>query len=225
MKPGKVPGFFMSVLFLACQSRIFLSMNFLAHIYLSFDDEDLTIGNFIADSVKGDGSDKYNARIQSGISLHRSIDYFTDHHPIVSKSKSVLFEKYRHYSAVLIDIFYDHFLAESWNNWHNEPLNQFAKRHYTFFNGRKSELPKPVQHMLPYMAQHDWLTNYQYFEGMQRVLNGMSRRASFQSKMEKAVEDLREHHELFGSHFNAFFPELIQHSKSETQRLIGLEST
>ncbi len=199
-------------------------MNFLAHLYLSFNDEDLAIGNFIADSVKGDGLPQHNPRIKSGIALHRSIDYFTDHHEIVSHSKSLLFKKYRHYSAVLVDIFYDHFLSANWSKWHDEPLMEFAHSHYDLFKERKSDLPDPVKKMLPYMIQYDWLTNYQYFEGMQRVLNGMSRRASFQSKMEKAVADLKEHYEVFESDFNAFFPELIEHSKLKIQELKNEES-
>lgn len=198
-------------------------MNFLAHIYLSFEDPEITIGNFVADSVKGDGLPHHSSRIKTGIALHRAIDDFTDHHPVTSRSKARLFVKYRHYSSVLIDIFYDHFLARSWNDWHNEPLADYAQRHYEFFNSRKADLPPQVQHMLPYMIQYDWLTNYQYFEGMQRVLNGMSRRASFKSKMEQAVTELKEHHSSFEEDFNEFFPELITFSKAKTKELIVLE--
>lgn len=198
-------------------------MNFLAHIYLSFEDADVTVGNFIADSVKGAALPHHSSRIKTGIALHRAIDDFTDHHPITSRSKSRLFEKYRHYSAVLVDIFYDHYLAKSWNQWHNEPLQEYAHRHYELFKQRKSDLPEGVKHMLPYMIQYDWLTNYQYFEGMQRVLNGMSRRASFKSKMEHAVADLKAHDTDFEKDFQAFFPELIHFSKEKLQELIQQE--
>ncbi|NVK04421.1 MAG: DUF479 domain-containing protein [Flavobacteriia bacterium] len=198
-------------------------MNFLAHIYLSFEDPEITIGNFVADSVKGDGLPHHSSRIKTGIALHRAIDDFTDHHPVTSRSKARLFGKYRHYSSVLIDIFYDHFLARSWSDWHDEPLADYAQRHYDFFADRKADLPRQVQHMLPYMVQYDWLTNYQYFEGMQRVLNGMSRRASFKSKMEQAVAELKEHHAAFEADFQEFFPELITFSKEKTQALIDLE--
>ena len=62
-------------------------MNFLAHIYLSDDDEQVMIGNFIADFVKGKKKDDYPPAIKKGIELHRSIDDFTDHHPLVLRSK------------------------------------------------------------------------------------------------------------------------------------------
>ncbi|GGH66972.1 MAG: DUF479 domain-containing protein [Bacteroidetes bacterium] len=194
-------------------------MNFLAHLYLSFDDREVAIGNFVADSVKGEGLPHHSARIKTGIALHRAIDDFTDHHDIVRLSKQRLFPRYSHYSAVLVDIFYDHFLALNWKKWHNVPLRDFAHFHYEFFRSRKEDLPKQVQHMLPYMIQYDWLTNYAKFEGMKRVLGGMSRRASFNSKMEKAVEELHEFHAEFQSEFNAFFPQLIDFSKSKLDEL------
>lgn len=194
-------------------------MNFLAHLFLSFDDEDVAIGNFVADSVKGEGLPQHSARIKTGIALHREIDYFTDHHPVVAQSKAKLWDKYRHYSAVLVDIFYDHYLSRTWSEWHEEDVAHFAQRHYEMFNNRHSELPEQVQHMLPYMIEYDWLTNYQYLEGMQRVLNGMSRRASFQSKMEEAVQDLRTFDSEFEAEFRVFFPELILFSKAKLEQL------
>lgn len=198
-------------------------MNFLAHLYLSFDDLEVAEGNFIADSVKGPGLPHHSERVKTGIALHRAIDDFTDHHDVVRQSKQRLFPKYSHYSAVLVDIFYDHFLALDWKDWHQHDLNEFAQLHYNHFKGIKSELPKPVQHMLPYMIQYDWLTNYGNFTGMKRVLNGMSRRASFNSKMEQAVNELKEHHAEFKTEFNTFFPELIDFAKNKLEELKAQE--
>lgn len=194
-------------------------MNFLAHIYLSFGDEEVAIGNFVADSVKGDGLPQHSARIKTGIALHRAIDHFTDHHDVVRESKHRLFDKYSHYSAVLVDIFYDHFLAKDWNRWHKSELSSFAASYYHLFQSRKKDLPPPVRHMLPYMMRYDWLSNYANYTGMQRVLNGMSRRASFDSHMEEAVEDLQRDHADFEREFNIFFPELIEFSQKTLNEL------
>ena len=60
-------------------------MNYLAHLYLSSGNKDLMIGNFIADHVKGNAINNFSDEIISGIKLHRLIDDFTDHHPIVEK--------------------------------------------------------------------------------------------------------------------------------------------
>ncbi len=83
-------------------------MNYLAHLYLSGKSEELLIGNFIADSVKGAEIDKFSTEIKAGIVMHRLIDTYTDSHPIVSESKIRLREKYKKYSGVVVDIFYDH---------------------------------------------------------------------------------------------------------------------
>lgn len=199
-------------------------MNFLAHIHLSFDDIDLTIGNFIADSVKGAGLPHHSERIKTGIALHRAIDDYTDHHPIVRQSKGRLLKKYGHYSAVLVDIFYDHFLALNWSDYRREALADFAQRHYRLFNERHDDLPEPVQYMLPFMVRHDWLTNYADLQGIQSVLNGMSQRASFQSKMEQATSELRKYHREFGEDFAEFFEELTQFVQEKTPGLVALET-
>jgi acyl carrier protein phosphodiesterase len=96
-------------------------MNFLAHIYLSGDNDLLKIGNFMADSIRGHHYEDYPTEIRKGILLHRAIDSFTDMHPIYRQSKHRLHEKYGHYSGVIMDIFYDHFLAKNWNKYSNEP--------------------------------------------------------------------------------------------------------
>ena len=84
-------------------------MNYLAHIYLSNEEEEITLGNFIADGVKGKKYIQFPSGIQQGILLHRAIDSFTDTHPIVRKSTKRLHKKYGHYSGVIVDILYDHF--------------------------------------------------------------------------------------------------------------------
>ena len=66
-------------------------MNFLAHVYLSGNDFEVALGNLIADRVKGKQIQHYPLKIQKGIKLHRSIDNFTDNHPLFRVSVSALF--------------------------------------------------------------------------------------------------------------------------------------
>ena len=184
-------------------------MNFLAHLYLSGDDPQMMVGNFIGDFVKGrDLKEQFGEGIAKGVELHRAIDEFTDRHPIVKQSKTRLFPSYRHYSAVIVDIYYDHFLAAGWKNYSAEPLDQFARRAYRLINDQHDLLPDQVKHMLQYMERGNWLLNYAQIEGIQRALTGMSRRASFESKMEQSVNELRAHYSDFESEFKLFFPEL-----------------
>ncbi len=189
-------------------------MNFLAHLHLSGDDEAMMVGNFIGDFVKGRNlKEQFGEGIARGIELHRAIDEFTDRHAVVKQSKIRLWPTYRHYSSVIVDIFYDHFLAADWNRYSDEPLDVYAQRAYRLMASHNPMLPEPVKYMLGYMTRGNWLVNYAQVEGIQRALTGMSRRASFESKMEQAVNDLRDAYPDFEGEFRAFFPELKEFSK------------
>ncbi len=190
-------------------------MNFLAHLYLSGNSEDILFGNFIGDFVKGNAYEEYPESIQRGILLHRKIDHFTDHHPVVSASKDLLREKYRHYAGVIVDMFYDHFLAADWENYHKVPLPQFTARVYAIMTERTGEMPAEASRMLTYMARHNWLLSYAQKEGIGQALRGIARRTTFTSHMEKAITDLESHYKDFRNHFRKFFPDLMNMVASE----------
>lgn len=186
-------------------------MNFLAHLYLSGHDEEVLVGNFIGDFVKGSQMDHYPDQVQKGIRLHRSIDYFTDTHEVVLQSKIRLRKKFRHYAPVIVDVFYDHFLAKDWSRYSNVPLLDYTQNFYRLMNKYLEMIPKGVVRMLSYMSQDNWLYNYQFIEGIDRALTGMSRRTKFESKMEDASEALQAHYTAFENEFHQFFPELQLH--------------
>src|SRR4051812_44429809 len=106
-------------------------MNFLAHLYLSGDNDYVKLGNFIGDFVKGRNlNEQFPSGIARGIRLHRAIDEFTDSHPIVKKSKDRLRPAYRHYAPVIVDVFYDHFLARNWTRYSDTALADYAEQTY-----------------------------------------------------------------------------------------------
>ncbi|HKL36310.1 MAG TPA: acyl carrier protein phosphodiesterase [Salegentibacter sp.] len=188
-------------------------MNFLAHIYLSGDNDQLKIGNFIADSIKGKNYTHYSKEIQKGIVLHRAIDTFTDTHPIVRKSVSRLFDRYGHYSRIIVDILYDHFLAANWKDYSDIPLKTYTEDFYKLLQHNFEILPKPVQNFLPYMVADNWLYNYRKIEGIEKILFQMNRRIKYRTKMHLAVEELREYYEEFEEEFKRFFEELRAYVK------------
>ncbi len=190
-------------------------MNFLSHLYLSGDSEGIIIGNFIADSVKGSAFNLFPPEIKKGILLHRKIDSFTDAHPIVEQSKQRLRGKYKKYACVIVDIYYDHYLAANWKAYSNDELHQFTQNIYTIIKNNYSLLPAKSALFTKYMLQHNILFAYSKLEGIEKVLYGMSRRASFQSNMEYAINDLKEHYFLFENEFRTFFPDLQQFVKTE----------
>lgn len=190
-------------------------MNFLAHIFLSGNNPKRMVGNFIGDFVKGKSALKeFDHEILEGIELHRSIDAFTDTHAIVSKSKDRLRPKYRHYSGVIVDVFYDHYLAAEWNSFHSSSLQEFAEHSYLTLEQHHAILPEGVKQMLPYMVRGNWLLNYAKVEGVDRALTGMARRTPYISKMDEARNDLITHYEDFKDEFLQFFPQLIDHCNS-----------
>lgn len=183
-------------------------MNFLAHIYLSGNNTNILIGNFIADHILGNQFGHFNQEIQQGIFLHREIDTFTDAHEIVRKSKRRLHERYRHYDGVIIDIFYDHFLAKNWTKYSKIPLHLFTKSVYDVLTKNIDILPIKSKQFLHYMVEHDILFNYQFEDGIEKVLKGMNHRTKGKSKMDLAIEDLKIHHQKFEKDFTLFFKDL-----------------
>lgn len=183
-------------------------MNFLAHIYLSGNNELITIGNFMADGIKGKRYQDYPDAIQVGILLHREIDTFTDAHPIVRLSTKRLHKNYGHYSGVIVDILYDHFLAKNWNQYSSVPLDDYVDDFYESLKTNAQFLPPRVQKMVPYMIGGNWLFHYAKIEGIQNVLIGMNKRTNNISGMDRATNELKEFYHEFEQEFTSFFEEL-----------------
>jgi len=196
-------------------------MNFLAHIYLSFDDKEISIGNFIADSIRGNRYLHFPEKIQQGIILHRAIDSYTDAHPVHKKSSKRLHSNHGHYSRVIVDVFYDHFLAKNWATYSEEDLGAFVARFYQLLKENYEILPQPTKHLMPYMIRDNWLLNYAYMEGIDRVLKGLYRRTGKKSNMHKAVKDLQANYDLFEEEFKLFFEDLIIFSQKKFNSLIN----
>jgi acyl carrier protein phosphodiesterase len=196
-------------------------MNFLAHLYLSGDDEEIITGNFIADHVKGRTFFGFNNGIRAGILLHRQIDLFTDSHPAFLESKKKLQVKYRKYAGVITDMFYDHFLASGWDKYSHENIDRFTNRMYSVVMKRYFILPPKTKRLLPFMAKDNWLKGYGTFEGLERALRGMDKRTPFESLMGEAVEDLRRDYGLYHSEFDRFFPEMIRFAEEKRKMLVA----
>lgn len=189
-------------------------MNYLAHLYLSFGHEEILVGNYIADAVKGRQVNSYPEGIRHGIMLHRMIDTYTDNHPLVDRSKSRIRAIYRKYSGVVIDMYYDHFLAAGWPAYADIPLLQFTKFAYRTLFKHYLKMPFRMQRILPAMAIGNWLASYADVDNVGLALVGMSRRTTFDSGIENGKQQLIEHYDALKSDFDAFFPELIDYAKS-----------
>lgn len=180
-------------------------MNFLSHLHLSGDSEGIIMGNFIADSVKGSAYNKYSPEIQQGILLHRKIDSFTDTHAIVEQSKQRLRSKYHKYASVIVDIYYDHYLANNFHLYSDIALNDFTTKIYSIVLKHHHIMPEKSVRFTEYMLKHNILFAYSTLAGIEKVLKGMAYRSKFESNMEHAINDLQEHYLLFEEEFKLFF--------------------
>jgi len=170
-------------------------------------------GNYIADGVRGKLEGRFSEKVIEGIRMHRSIDDFTDCHPVFKQSCMRLFSNYDKYAWVIVDIFYDHFLAANWEEFHPEPLKEFSAGIYSMLERNMELMPEKSKRFFHYMSEYDLLYNYSKTEGIERVLSGMARRARFQSNMEKATTDLIKDYSDYEKDFRLFFPDLQQFTK------------
>ncbi|MAZ27091.1 MAG: ACP phosphodiesterase [Cytophagaceae bacterium] len=194
-------------------------MNFLAHIYLSGDDDLIKLGNFMADGIKGNRYLDFSPGIRRGIILHREIDTYTDAHPIVRQSTRRLHENYSHYSGVIVDIYYDHFLAKNWSHYYQQPLEAYVEDFYKLLYANFDRLTPKIKNMVPHMVRENWLLSYAGLDGIATVLYNMNRRTKNRSGMDKAINDLQEHYTAFEEEFTMFFEELMRHCATKLEEI------
>ena len=190
-------------------------MNFLAHVYLSGTNTPLAIGNLIADRVKGKSVHLLSPQIQTGVYLHRAIDEYTDQHPIFRKCVSKLFPTYRHYSRVIIDMYFDHFLAANWDHFHDLPLEEFSNNFYKKLELEAPNFSQPIQKLIHALICYNWFIHYKSVSGLRKILEHMEQRTSFPSNLAASIEDLNQNYSYFENHFFQFMQELITFTKTK----------
>ena len=183
-------------------------MNYLAHAYLSFGDPEILAGNMFSDFVKGRKKFDYPTRIQAGIELHRAIDQFTDDHPATKNAKKFFKAAYGLYSAPFIDVVYDHFLARDESIFSGDELKFFANGTYKQLDELQAFFPDRFRNLYPYMKSQDWLSNYQYAEGIFRSFGGLVYRARYMTDPEPAIQIFLEQYEPLRQCYREFFPSL-----------------
>jgi acyl carrier protein phosphodiesterase len=190
-------------------------MNFLAHLYLSGNDEEVLIGNFIGDYVKGKEYLYYPEKMREGILLHRYIDTFTDKHPITKKSRQRLSPEYDKYSGIVIDIFYDYILASEWDKHYSGSLEEFVDDVYDILKRYYFTLPQGIKNWFPNFLRNNWLVTYSNIEGIELVLHRMSSRTSLPERTDYAIKVLKEQEQEIRDEFNVFFSIIKEYVKKE----------
>jgi acyl carrier protein phosphodiesterase len=195
-------------------------LNWLAHVFLSEPTIDFRLGNLLADLVRGDHRARMSADFLRGAACHKAIDAFTDAHPVVMRSRSRIDARYRRFNGVLLDIFYDYFLARSWSTYSGEPLDAFTSAFYAAARHRGLELPPEAQTTLDRIVTHDLLGQYQRMAGVENSLRRVSayihKRWNRDYALHASVAELERHEEELAGDFALFFPLLRAHVASLT---------
>ena len=189
-------------------------MNYLAHILLSGTNEEIIIGNFIGDFVKGKSHEKLSPELQRGVLLHRFIDDFTDTHIKVKTDVKLMAKHIGRYAPIAVDVYYDFLLSKYWSNFNSQSIEIFCDDFYKIGDKYTQVMPERCRFMYGYMKRDNWLANYQYSKGIERTLLGLSKRTKFDSGLEKAFEFLSDNQNVIENNFEEFFRELQLNSKS-----------
>lgn len=190
-------------------------MNFLAHTFLSCDDEELLLGNFLADFMKNKEVTTLPPRVRQGVELHRKIDSYTDKHPIVRQGTKRLRAKHGKYSPVIIDVFYDYLLARHWHLYSSQSLDQFAQTIYAILKKNLLLMPERLHSRILSMVAHNWLMGYSTLEGIAYTFERMKKRVTYPIFLDNATQSLKNDLLLLDEEFNQFFPEVQVYVKAE----------
>ncbi|CAI8785145.1 acyl carrier protein phosphodiesterase [Pseudomonas sp. IT-196MI5] len=182
-------------------------MNYLAHLHLGGQRPGQMLGSLYGDFVKGRLQGQFAPEIEGAIQLHRSIDVFTDRHPLVDVALSRFSLTRRRYAGIVLDVFFDHCLARDWTLYADRPLALFTSDVYRVLSSER-QLPERLAKIAPHMVANDWLGSYQEFEVLEQVLRGISRRLTRPEELAAAMQELRRLYEPLSEDFSLFYPQL-----------------
>jgi acyl carrier protein phosphodiesterase len=189
-------------------------MNYLAHVFLSNQSPEAIAGAFLGDFVKGAIGTDHAPLVREAILLHRAIDKFTDAHALTLASCAIISPARRRFAPVLVDVFYDHFLARHWRDYSDVPLANFTQRIYGALLAQRMTLPPRLQWVAVRMAADDWLGAYGTQSGVAAALGGIARRLARYRRavaLLGAIDELENNYAALERNFSDFFPQLQEY--------------
>ena len=185
-------------------------MNWLAHLRLSPAPSLVRLGNLCGDFVAGVDLSTLHPQLQRGVQLHRAIDRFVDAHPVVRRARQCLQPPFRRFAGVLLDVWFDHFLARDWPQ-HGDgcELRAFLGDVHADLQAHLALLPPALQRVAPHFSSEGWLAGYATVAGIERVLALMAQRVARPTPLARGGEPLREQYLALGDDFAALWPELV----------------
>jgi acyl carrier protein phosphodiesterase len=190
-------------------------MNYLAHLFLAQPQPEALLGALMGDFVKGPLAGRYPPDLARALSLHRRIDSFTDAHPRVAASRARVSPSRRRFAGIMVDLFYDHFLARDWHRYSPEPLELFSARVYRLLERHEAILPERLRQIAPRMAAFDWLGSYRAVASIHVALDRMSTRLRRENRLHGGGVELEANYAALEADFQAFFPEVMRFAGEE----------
>ena len=194
-------------------------MNYLAHLFLAGPEPPALLGALMGDFVKGPLEGRYPPAIHRSLILHRRIDTFTDAHPVTAASRARVGPERRRFAGIMVDLFYDHYLARHWDEHTSEPLTAFTARVYALLERHRSVLPERLRWIAPRMAESDWLGSYAQVASIHVALDRMSLRLKRENRLAGAGSELESNYTGLEADFRAFFPDLVRFAQASRDAL------
>lgn len=199
-------------------------MNFLAHAWLAGESRSDRVGGMIGDFVKGPLPAGLPPALSDGVRLHRDLDSFAERHPAFRASRARVPAERRRVAGILVDMFYDHFLARYWAEYHAAPLQVFTTDTYRLLEAHAPRLPARFAALLPHIAREDWLASYQDPGTIALALDRMAQRLSRPGLLIGSGVVLQHAYAGFEADFRAFMPAARAFSRQrQAARMLGAE--
>ncbi|MEJ2700126.1 MAG: ACP phosphodiesterase [Desulfuromonadales bacterium] len=186
-------------------------MNYLVHLFLSDPDPPCLLGTLMGDFIKGRIQDTCPSRVRWGIELHRKVDLFAHHSPDFRSSRMRIDDSFGYFRGIMVDIFYDHFMARSWNRYSTTPLPDFARGIYDLLDRNLDDLPRGLQKVAPRMIAHDWLSSYRDPKIIGRVLERISTRLKRPNPLGQGLAELEKNYAGMEEDFARFLAAAREH--------------
>lgn len=184
-------------------------MNYLGHLYLSNNDKTLMLNNLFGDFVKGRDLSHFPTEIQNGLILHRKIDDFIDHFPLVNELQHALYSELPKISSVAIDLFFDHLLAKNWQDYHHKEINQFLKEFYESIKLENEHYTDSFKIMISKMLEMNWISHYSSLDGLHKMCQGVSKRISLDNNLKFGKEVFLKHEKAINQVFRTYMEAAI----------------
>lgn len=185
-------------------------MNYLAHLYLSGKNAQLLTGNFLGDSLRGAEVQRLPEEIRDGVKLHYFIDQFTDSHPLFHRARRCFEKEFPYYNGVLVDIYFDHLLAEKFEQHTNEELKGFNDFALQILNENKSWFNYKAGMFYQYVLKYNIFVEYAQSNGIIHVLKGLTGRIKNREPLAESYPLFLENKELLDENFTQFWSEIKQ---------------